>query len=245
MKKLMIAAAAAAMIGSVYAVGDCLPEQKEPGNCAMVYSVKMTVKTTKGIAIDSSTVGDGNICNPGTITTPAVVIRTKDTTKFDGWIYDCSCTCDLMSTGSLVMWDSKRKAQLENAAFTTTFLNVMGKKQSEAEWAWTFAGDAKYDDVRTQSYALTGAGLGKFDAKKGYYTSLSGNFAGTASASYDLGKKNHNCDPSQIWLCADLTTLADSDTVAYGAWTVKYNAAASKKFLKNGYLKLPAYVVVQ
>lgn len=243
MKKLMIAAAAAVVAGGVFAA-DCVPEQAPVVENTLVYSLKMTVKTTKGLAGETVT-NNGSICAPEDDVVTANVIRVKDSTKFEGWIYECTAVCNTIETGSVVAWDSKRKAQLTDAAFTTTFLNVIGKKQADAEWAWTFAGTAAYDTTRTQAYALTGAGIGKFSTKNGYYTSFSGNFAGTAAASFDLSKKNQNCDPSQVWKCDDLGTLADSDTVAYGTWTVKYNASASKKFAKNGYLKVPAYVTVE
>lgn len=239
MKKLMFAAVAAVAMGAV--ASDCTPDPTP--DVTLVYSVKMNVKTTKGVA--GSVTTPGSICTPGDQgSTTSTVIREKDTTKFDGWIYDCVAACNTVETGTTVVWDSKRKAQLEDAAFTTTFLNVIGKKQADAEWAWTFAGNAVYDNVREQAYTLTGAGYGKFSAKKGYYTTFSGNFAGTAAASYDLRKGNQICDPSQVWKCDALTTLVDSDTVAFGTWTVKYNASASKKFNKNGYLKVPAYVAL-
>lgn len=243
MKKLMFAAVAALSMGA-FAENTCAPVDPIIVDPTLVYAVKMNVKTTKGVTV-SVTEGDaGTICAPGEITVSAKVIRTKDTTKFAGWIYDCTATCSTIADGSLVLWDSKRKAQIEDAAIATTFINVMAKKQNQAEWAWTLEGTAKYDETRTQAYALTGAGVGKFSTKKGYYTSFSGNFAGTAAASYDLSKKAKVCDPSQIWKCDDLTTLTDSDTVAYGTWTVKYSSSASKKFAKNGYLKVPAYVTI-
>ena len=245
MKKLMFVAALAASFAAV-ADNDCSPEDPVVTEPTLVYSFKASVKTTKGIAGVTAT-DTTTICTPGEIITENKVIRTKDSTKFQGWIYDCTATCETIGSGSAVVWDSKRKAQLADAAFTTTLLNVMGKKQSEAEWAWTFAGEATYDETRKQAYALTGAGLGKFDKKKGFYTSFSGNFAGTVAASYDLSKnaaKLHICDPSQIYKCDDLVTLTDADTVAYGTWSAKYDASASKKYAKNGDLKVPAYVVV-
>lgn len=249
----MIAAVALSM-GGVWAAACAPADPVDPvqKDNALVYCVKFSVKTTKGICgvVTTVTPGQASPCVPGTPTVDqtTTVVRAADSTKFEGWIYDCSATCDLISTGSAVVWDSKRKAQLKDAAFTTTFINVIGTKQADAEWAWTFAGQAAYADSRTQDYALTGAGLGKYSKKAGYYTSFSGNFAGTAGASYDLSKKATNsgatscCDPSQVWQCADLATLADSDTVAYGTWSVKYNSSASKKYLKNGYLKVPSYV---
>ena len=252
MKKLMFVAALAA---STAAFADCAPDPV-PGPaayCAQVYSVKMSVKTTKGVVTTTKTVSDGNICNPGEIPGTCLVYRTKDSTTFTGYIADCDCSCGLLATvGSeaTVVWDSKRKAPMAGAAFTTTFLNVMGKKQTEAEWAWTFAGTADYGENRTQAYSLTGAGYGKYDTKNDRYTSFSGNFAGTATASYDLKAKVTEtvtcaCDPSVVAKCDDLGTLTADDTVAYGTWSVKYNASLSKKFASKKWaaVKLPSYVL--
>ena len=248
MKKLMFVAALATTFAAVADDTPCTPDPVDPVAQALVYSFKASVKTTKGLAYTGTYMEGQTVCTPGDEKTYKTIIRTKDSTKFQGWIYDCTTTCNTIGSGSVVVWDSKRKAPLTGAAFTTTFLNVMGKKQAEAEWAWTFTGAATYDDTRVQSYELTGAGLGKFSAKKGYYTSFSGNFAGTASASYDLSKNAaniHICDPSQISKCDALTTLVDEETVAYGTWSAKYDASASKKYVKNGTdgLKAPTYVV--
>ena len=237
MRKLMIAAAIAAIGAGVYA-DNCAPT---PGT--LVYDLSMTVKTTKGVKASGAV---GNVCTPGGsdgVTPSCTVLRTKDTTKFAGYIYDCVEACDTVANGTVVAWDSKRKVQLTGAAFTTTFINVMGTSKKEAEWAWTFAGTADYsaNGFGTQAYELTGAGYGKFNGS--YYTSFSGNFAGTTSASYDLSSKVC-CDPSQIWKCDALADLVDSDTVAFGSWSVKYNAKASKKFNSNGYLKVPNYVTL-
>ena len=244
MKKLMIAAAAAAMVGGAYAA-PCTPVDPTPGDCASVYSFKLNVKTTKGVTLKGGTVGSGSQCTPGEVSS-CTVIREKDSTVIQGWIYECTCGCDVAATGSVIAWDSKRKAPVDSPAFTKTLLNVIGKKQNVAEWAWTFAGTAKYDAQREQAYELTGAGYGTFS--KGLYRSFSGNFAGTAKASYDLKTKMGDnsptscaCDPSEVWACADLTTLVDEDTVAFGTWTAKYDASASKKYLANGFLNVPSY----
>ena len=240
MKKLMIAAAVAAIsVGAFAQSSSCTPT---PG--VLVYELSMTVKTTKGVV--AKAVAGGNICTPGggsSGQTSCTVLRVKDTTKFAGWIYDCTDNCDLIATGTVVAWDSKRKVQLTGAALSTTFINVMGTNKKDAEWAWTFSGTADYsaNGFGTQAYALTGAGYGKFDGKK--YTSFSGNFAGTTGASFDLTSKTC-CDPSQIWKCDALTTLVDEDTVAFGTWAVKYNASASKKYKNDGTLKVPVYVTL-
>ena len=242
MKKLMFVAALATSFAAV-AENVCAPgEDPVVTEPTLVYSFKASVKTTKGLTYTGTYMDGQTVCTPGEETPTKAIIRTKDSTKFQGWIYDCTATCDTIANGTAVVWDSKRKAQLNGAAFDTKFINVMGKKQSEAEWAWEFAGAANYgDDNLVQEYALTGAGLGKFNTKKGFYTSFSGNFAGAATASFDLSKKT-TCDPSQIWKCDKLDELGDSDTVAYGTWSAKYDASASKKYAKNAYLKVPAYV---
>ena len=254
MKKLMIAAAAAAMVSGVYA-GNCEPESPAtPTGSAAVYSVKMTVKTTKGTAVAGTTVTKGSQCTPDEKGSTCFVYREKDSTVFQGYIYDCSDTCDLLETGSQVFWDSKRKTQLANGAITTTLLNVMGKKQTVGEWAWTFAGKANYGDdasgnAREQEYTLTGAGYGVYNTKNERFTSFSGNFAGYATPSYDLKSNSTKiscaCDPSQVWKCTALDTPADNNTVAFGTWTAKYDASASKKLYNKGVLTVPSYVAYE
>ena len=248
MKKLMFVAALATTFAAV-AENVCQPEDPVVTEPTLVYSFKASVKTTKGVFVSKITPAGGTICAPTEVEVGRMIYRTKDSTKFQGWIFDCTAKCSTIAEGSVLVWDSKRKVQIDDAAFAPVFINVMGKKQSEAEWAWTFTGIANYDEARQQEYALTGAGLGKFDVKKGFYTSFSGNFAGIASASFDLKSKgiatedgNLACDPSQIWKCDALTELVDDNTVAYGTWSAKYDAAASKKFAKNSYLKGPSYV---
>ncbi|MGN0851951.1 MAG: hypothetical protein ACI4Q3_01085 [Kiritimatiellia bacterium] len=243
MKKLMIAAFAATTVGA-FASNNCTPAPVVPGDCATVYSIKMSVKTTKGVLVTGSQ-ANGSTCAPGS-TDYCLVYRTKDSTTFTGYFAECDCACGILDGATAYMWDSKRKASLDGAAFTTTLLNVMGKKQTEAEWAWTFAATADYGEQRTQAYALTGAGIGKFDVKNARYTSFSGNFAGTVGAPYDLKAKGSSacvCDPSQVAKCDALEQLSSDDSVAYGTWTVKYNSSLSKKFAVNGasVLPLPSY----
>lgn len=244
MKKLMIAALAVASI-TAFAANTCAPEDDPVTEPTLVYSFKANVKTTKGVS-GSTTTPTGSVCQPGDPITTSTVIRVPDTTTLAGWIYDCTATCETIGTGSIVVWDSKRKAQLDDAAMEKILLQVIGKKQADAEFAFKLTGTFKYDDARQQALTeVIFAALGKFSVAKHFYTSFSGNFAGTAAASYDLSKKVVDCDPSQVWLCTDLTALVEADTVYYGTWSAKYNATASKKYAKNGYLNVPAYVTYQ
>jgi hypothetical protein len=244
MKKLMIAALAVASI-TAFAANTCAPDDPVVTEPTLVYSFKANVKTTKGLSYVNS-YDAGSVCAPDPQTDKSV-IRVPDTTALAGWIYDCTATCETIANGSIVVWDTKRKAQLDEAAMEKILLQVIGKKQADAEFAFKLTGTFKYDDVRQQALTeVIFAALGKFSVAKGFYTSFTGNFAGTAAASYDLTtKKNVNCDPSQVWLCTDLLTLVEADTVYYGTWSAKYNASASKKYARNGYLNVPAYVTYQ
>ena len=245
MKKLMLAAFAVATAG-VFAA-NCTPDDPVPQT--LVYKYKATVKTPKGIA-KYTPATPGSVCNPGQGGTEAAtnVIRAKDKTKFAGWIYDCEATCDTVANGSVVAWDSKRKSQLNDAAIASDFIHVIGKKQSDAEWSFKLTGTAVYT-MGEAAYDLQHAGFGKYSAKKGYYTSFSGNFAGTVDKVTYVPKFKaataDDCVPAGYWLCADLTAVATDDAaVAYGCWSAKVSKSASKKFAKNGYLKAPKYVVV-
>ena len=125
MRKLMIAAAIAAIGAGVYA-DNCAPT---PGT--LVYDLSMTVKTTKGVKASG---GAGNVCTPGggSSGVSCIILRTKDTTKFAGYIYECVEACDTVANGTVVAWDSKRKVQLTGAAFSTTFINVPEKVQAHS-----------------------------------------------------------------------------------------------------------------
>lgn len=223
--------------------GPCSRCPEEEIAQTLVYKLQMNLKTTKGAAAMQAFVAGSN-CERGEDS--CFVYRTKDTTKFSGWIYDCTATCNTIANGSVIVWDAKRKVAFEDgAAFNTMFINVIGKKKSDAEWAWAFGGAVKYDESRSQDYVLTGAGFGKFSSK-GYYTSFSGRVAGTASPSWDLKtsttKASCACSPSQVLSCSDLSTMVDGiETVVFGTWSAKYDASASKRYTKDGYLKIPSY----
>ena len=237
MKKLMIAALAVAGLAAF--ADNCAPEVKE---YPLVYQFKASVKTTKGVA--GSVTTPGSICTPGDEgTTNTTVLRAKDTTTWAGWIYECTAACDTIKSGSFVAWDSKRKAPITDAKLEWNILNIL-KGQSVAEAEWNLTGTPDYGEGRNaQDIDVVGAGFGTYSVKKGYYTGFSGYFAGKMGPSYDLSKKTKSCDPSQVWECDDLTLdgLKNNDTIAYGTWSIKYNASASKKFEK-GILTVPSYV---
>ena len=257
MKKLMFVAAVAA---STVAFANCEPPTPGPTPTteeAYVYSIKFSVKTTKGVATGTkATQGQGSQCVPGTVIPGScLVYRTKDTTAFQGWIYDCEPTCGSIATSDMIIWDTKRKVELDDAAFTggaDDFIHVMGKNDTEAEWLFGITGNSVYEVLedgtsRAQKWTLTCAGLGKYDTKNDRYASFSGNFAGTASAPYDLKtnttKYECACDPAICYDCTDLLTPLTADTVAYGTWSASYNASASKKLNNQGFLTVPSWLI--
>ena len=225
---------------------DCTPTPAPASTPTLVYKFKSTVYTPKGVG--KVTPGTpGSVCNPDDTGTAASanIVRAKDKTKFAGWIYECTATCDTVAKGSVVAWDSKRKAQLNDAAIATDLIHVIGSKQTQAEWAFKLTGTATYNWGDAE-YDLQYAGFGKFS--KGFYKSFSGNFAGTVNAvTYVKGVKAgmvQDCTPAGYWDCEEFEFGTDEAAVAYGCWSAKYSKSASKKFAKNGYLKVPSYVTI-
>ena len=244
MKKLMIAAAAAAMVGGAYA-GACEPECPIIKEVARVYQVQFNIYTTKGVMQTMSGVG-GTSCVPGTDS--CLVMRGKDKTVFRGYVYVCENLCELESYASA--FADVRRYVLLDSEFAWKFCNVIGKNSTDAECAWDFTATAEYDETRVQEYALTGAGYGKFvHSTEGFFDNLGGYFAGTATASYDLKSKVFivedeacNCKPSQVLKCDTVIGLGfeDSDTVAFGAWKMKFNANVTAEYMKKGEVIFPS-----
>ncbi|MGN1359779.1 MAG: hypothetical protein ACI4X9_04920 [Kiritimatiellia bacterium] len=239
MKKFTVFAFAALVACGAFA--QCTPDPADPVEAAAVYNFKFSGKTTAGYI---SKVSTGTICQPGEDT---LVIRVPGTIAGAGVIATCDPLCeDALTAPTIALyWTTKAVKQEVTPSVTWTFLNVIGKKKADAEAAFVWDGGDFVETAQTIT-SVSFAALGKFDAKKGLYTSFSGNFAGTLSASVYLSKDGCTAAESQVWKCDDLTTLVDSDTVVYGTWSLKYNSSASKKAAKDleGTVEklLPAYV---
>ena len=243
MKKLMIAAAVAAIAGGAFASA-CEPECPIVKEVARVYQVQFNIYTTSGHVLAQSGIG-ATQCAPGE--DACIVMRGKDKTVFRGYVYVCENLCELTDYASAFA-DVRRRALLEDSAFEWDFCNVIGKNSTDAECAWTFAGTVVYDEERAQEYDLRGAGYGKYvHSTEGFFDNLGGYFAGTASASYDLKTKltvanaECICQPSQVLKCSavDGVSFEDSDTVAFGAWKMKFNANVTEQYMKKGELVFP------
>lgn len=224
----------------------CVVVTNDVPDCrCLVYKFKATVYTPRGV-VRKEAAASGSVCHAESSSGGTFVVRAKDKTKFGGWIYDCSTVCDTVAGGNIVVWDSRRKSQLNGAAIDSKFIHVIGKRQKYAEWRWDLASGAAMYDWGEAVYALKLAGFGSYSADKGFYTSFKGNFSGEVDAVTYVPKGRpgaDGCVPAGYWLCTDLSTLSTGDAgVAYGSWTVKYSKSASKKYAKKGYLKVPKYV---
>ena len=234
MKKLMIAAAVAAMGAGAFAA-DCTPETPVVMERARLYEVTMNLKTTKGI-IAGETINTGTVCVPGSESI-CLVYRAKDKTTLKGYVYVCQELCDFEGW-ECVFADTKRKAVSDDSSFDWIICNVISKNLNQAEAAWDFTGSFVYDDERQQTYTLKGAGYGKFVKSDLRFDNFSGNVAGTATASYDLKTKYKEaykdciCSPSSVLTCATYEGLdwEALDTVAFGTWKMKFNKTLSNKY---------------
>gem|GEM_PF-3195072 len=234
MKKLMIAAAAAAMIGGVYADSTCA-EPGTPGPCdstscapqAWVYQWQFKGKTATGALIKGTTTTtsvSGGTCSEGsssTVTTCGEAIRVPGSLAIVGYTYHCDVECYDFDASLLTPYKSQfygtkpLKSEVEpykvlGASFVkrVDVAHVIGKSASQYE----LAGQAEFDfgtatgsDI-SQKYTLTFAGFGSYDKKYKRVKSVSGNFAGLQNPPrYAKTICGTRCPPADFWDCCCLT----------------------------------------
>lgn len=225
MKKLVIAAAAVAMIGGAFAA--C----QEDTDCVFAFRLKLSGKSTVAFA----TKGNASACIEG------ACYRKAASFKVDGYLYgtttataadpdqciDASCGCfDDQTELNQLLWNTKSKKEFEGD-FAWTQLNLIGKDGKKLEAVATL-GD------------LTLAGFGSYDVKKGAIKSISGNFAGQVPAPQCETCVTVDCETTcegTNSIVFDLCSLEENATVvttaAYGKWTLKPNKSAVKKLTKT------------
>ena len=242
MKKLMIAALAVASVAGAYAA--CQPGKMEVLEDAWVYTWKFTGKTTTGVLV-SYTISESGNCKPGGGGVEACAIRIPSSLNIQGYTYKCLPCCggftELADDGE-VFWTTKPQKELFEVTdpkkpftkgLTIEFGHVIGKKAKDFELLGTF--DAPTADSG-ENYTFTFAGLGKYDLKNTRFSSVSGNFAGKQTPPRYNGKINNvACPPADYWDCQtlDFAGAPEDPSVAFGTWSVKYNAAYSKKLAAN------------
>ena len=221
MKKLMIAAAAAAMIGGANAV--CVSGENECEVCgaggANVWDVKFTAKTTVLKAASGT-------CSVG------LAYRKQGTAKITGWLWnsdDCTGACDLEFGANNADAAAPRMALTWNKKFgfavtPSIFVAQIDKKGNKHE-AWGGLNDGGAVDIKF-------AGFGSYDLKKNYIKSLSGSFAGTLENELVGSKCAIAVGGIYNYACKSYSYGLGVPTAAYGSWSIKYNATASKKAAK-------------
>lgn len=220
MKKLMIAAAAAAMIGGVQAA--CQDPINPVEDCAVAYSFKATLNTTAA-KLGKVTVKEDLGCGETDKYTVYSCYREKGKKTLTGYYYACECACDLADTDvfGLALWDAKTKCLDEDAAIEFEILQTFGKKFDKVEALfWLTTGNGEF----------CAAGMGSVDTKKGIVKSISGDIVGAIEAP----DCDCDCDDFRFGaICEDADILDGGNTVAYGSWSLKYNSSISKKLVKG------------
>lgn len=239
MKKIMIAAVVAAM-GAVAFGGTCSPVTPVK-DTAWVYQWKFTGKTTAGKKAAAK--GNGSICSP--VGPAACTYRAKASLKIQGYTYWCEpgCGSDAFETFAEqleVFYMTKPWKASMSGGVSTELSHIIGKSKKQYEAAGVANFTEEYEGV---TYALTYAGLGKYDIKNSRVKSVSGNFAGTASQAWAFNLKKDLCIKAGYWDCVTQNLVCDGATVAFGKFSAKYKKSASKKYASAGKLaKLPSWV---
>ncbi|MGN0847975.1 MAG: hypothetical protein ACI4RA_11430 [Kiritimatiellia bacterium] len=223
MKKLMIAALAAASMG-VFA------ECAEPADCVYAYKFKASyntgvAKATKGKV--SQCIESSCYLKKGTVKIAGYIFGQTDATgSVDTCDEGCGCF-NWADLGTTVLWDSKTKAGLADA-LTTENIQLIGKDGKTVDAVFSL-GDIKL------------AGFGKYDTKKLRVKSIKGKLAGSVAAplckscTYDATNCEDTCDETaaNVYALCTLEASEAATTAASGKWSVKYSKAAVKKLTKN------------
>lgn len=217
----MITIAAVATIGIAEAACSYIEEPvKAPAEKAWAYQWKFSGKTTKA---DTTKCG-GN----------EVIVRVPSSLKIEGWSFYCTPECGDFETMQCdeIFWMTKPTKVMLDGGIEFEVANIIGKKAKEFETAGVGSFTSGVD-----TYALTFAGIGKYDLKKQHPTSVKGNFAGVRSAPRMI-ISGGSCVAddvvmSAVWPCGDCTCVCPTETpdsVVYGKWSMKFNSSRAKKY---------------
>lgn len=241
MKKILIAAIAATVVGGAFAACDYDPVVKIKDR-AWAYTWKFSGKTTKG-AVVKGTKGTSGVCGYETPGSLGGFVRVPASLKIQGytWYCDPGCGSDdfeaALAEVNEVFYQKKPVKTGLNGGVTIEVSNIIGKKAKQYEIAGVAQFDGTVDGLYNDGsdafqYVLTFAGLGKYDKKNSRVSSASGNFAGTLEYPWYVSKTV--CAEAKVWDCVTLTLVEDSVTsVAYGKWSVKFNKSTAKKLANN------------
>lgn len=270
MKKLMIAAAAAAMVGGAFAD-------------MIVYDVKISGKksvTANGVVQMYGEYDTGKVDKQGNAILKTgwfkgdfdldgkadkICYRKSGSFSWAGVIAGCGCDYD--GNGTVVggmpafkaapiiaaVWDTKAKKEVKIDG-DNAFANLIrsGAKTDFVEGSVNLGVLDPADDTTVVGQLIL-VGNGSYDVVKGYIKSVNGNFVGQLPLDpidIDISVECTPCNPGQngaqiclpydVSLCYDYdidtdVMSADQGTVngvAFGTWSLKYNASKAKKMAK-------------
>ena len=259
MKKIMIAAAVAAIGYGAFGATSCSPCTSTGSSCApalqsWVYKWQFKGKTTTGKKVK----GTKSPC--GGELGPACPVRVPASLKIQGYTWTCSTElCAKDDVGNLafesafnevneVFWQTKPSKTSFYGGVTIEFAHLIGKKKKQAEVLGT---TIFTDGLTGATYGLAFAGFGKVKDK--VIKKVSGNFAGYLSQPYANAGISYKsacgggcadtCQVAGFWGCVTLSIQCKGPSIAYGKWSAKYEKSASAKYFKNGSgVKLPSWV---
>ena len=233
MKKLMIAAAAAATAGSIF------------GATAQVYDMTITVKSTE--CKDNKKLYK-NVCADD-----IQFYRAQATQKFYGKFWGCGCEtlCAPVVYGapredkSFVFWGAD--GAFHNAEINWSVLQLVGKNG-------TFFNDTATTEIYTcedgtvaadPDFTLAGAGYGTASVvacgdEDNYVKSMSGSVVGVANvaALADVTGCKYCGDlvECHVWDYCDCVAADNDVSAAFGTFTLKYNASQAKALAKGKWI---------
>ena len=217
MKKLMIAAAVAAMtIG--YAEAGC-----EKANCTFAYKLVMNGKSTKAVPLTEAVHCEKDV---------TACWRQIASIRWVGWLWgqgpaedDC-CECNKFEEFNSHLWDAKTGKFLGADVLAVQFINVLrrGGLRDKAEVLLTLS-----DTVNL-------AGFGPVTSAS-FFKGAHGFFAGSVAApeccacSEESGEDE--CIPAQYFTLCDGEVGEENPTVAYGRWSLKYSTLKTAALVNN------------
>jgi hypothetical protein len=236
MKKLMIAAATAAVGAGVYAAA----------LDAQVYDFNLTVKSTACKEVKySKTIATLEGYDYSDVKGEELTVRKQSSTKIAGVIWGCECETianpawrlynNRSTIGGYLFWNvgGEHAFNIFTTAFKWAVFNrIDNGDKAEGVWALVNA-DAE------NTVGFLGAGFGKVSATncRTILSNMSGNFAGFLLAGSDASGcafcGGAACTAWQVCPCTPVVYDL-SLTAAYGSWKIKYNKSASKKLRKEG-----------
>ena len=237
MKKIMMLAAVAAMAGGAFAQAPCELGSAAVTTNASVYAWKFTGKTTVGTLLTTRVISSGSNCSLGSTTNIVCAIRIPGTLAIQGYTYYCDNCCDSFSSGTSGSSPTKfymtRPFQdvFATPNISLEVAHIIGTRatQYEAKGTATFTSTDP-----SETWTLWFAGFGSYNTSLRVPTVVSGNFAGILESPYYVARGV--CSPADYWYCATLLPAghADEAGIAYGTWSVRYNASASRVFRARG-----------